>query len=133
MSQGSVPVSRLFLPAVFVLGFLVVGVPFWLIPYSSVTVPNSFFGLGAVTVFVLAAFLGFRVGFWKGLLVAGAVMPSVLMCRVVVEALVEPTRHNLWPLALMIVVVMAIGLAGIGSLLGWVVAKVGFSLNKRAA
>jgi hypothetical protein len=33
----------------------------------------------------------------------------------------------------MIVVVMAIGLAGIGSLLGWVVAKVGFSLNKRAA
>ncbi len=133
MSQGSVPVSRLFLPAVFVLGFLVVGLPFWLIPYSSVTVPNSFFGLGAATVFVLAAFLGFRVGFWKGLLVAGAVMPSVLMCRVVVEALIEPTRHNLWPLALMIVVVMALALAGIGALLGWVVAKVGFSSNKRAA
>lgn len=131
MSQGDSPVSRFLLPGVFVLGFLVVGVPFWSTPYSSVTVPNSFFWLGAVTVFVMAAFLAFRAGFWKGLLVAGAVMPLVLMCRVVVEVLIEPTRHNLWPLALIIVVVMAVGLAGSGALLGWLASKARFSLKKR--
>lgn len=123
MSQAGLPVSRRFLLLVFGLGFLLVGLPFWLIPYSSVTVPNSFFGLGAVTVFAMAAFLGFRAGFWKGLLVAGAVMPAVLMCRVVVEVLLEPTRHNLWPLALMIVLVMGLGLAGFGALLGWLLGR----------
>ncbi len=48
--------------AAWLLCFLVAGIPFWLIPYSKVTVPNSFPGVGVVAVFALAV----------GLVVAGA-------------------------------------------------------------
>ena len=107
----------------FLLCFFITGIPFWLIPYSNVTVPNSFFGIGIVAVFFTAAALAFRFGFRKGLAVPGLVFPAVLMVRVVVEGVMDPSRHNLWPLALIIVVILGFVVAGTGATLGWLTSK----------
>lgn len=107
----------------FLLCVCVVGVPFWSIPYANVSLPNSFFGFGVAVVFAMAAFLAFRFRFAKGLVVAGLVLPTVLMLRVIVEVIMEPTRHNLWPLALVIAMVMGAAVAGAGAALGWLAAR----------
>ena len=107
----------------FLLCFFIAGIPFWLIPYSNVTVPNSFFGIGIIAVFSIAAVLAFRFGFRKGLVVPGLVFPAVLMIRVVVEGVMEPSRHNLWPLALIIVVILGFVVAGAGATLGWLTSR----------
>ena len=107
----------------FLLCFFIAGIPFWLIPYSNVTLPNSFFGIGIVAVFFTAAALAFRFGFRKGLTVPGLVFPAVLMIRVVVEGVMEPSRHNLWPLALIIAVILGFVIAGTGATLGWLTSK----------
>jgi hypothetical protein len=107
----------------FVLSFFLVGIPFWQIPYSQVTVPHAFFGFGVVVVFSAAAFLAVRCGFMKGLLLPGLVFPAVLMARVIVEGIMDPSRHNLWPLALIIAAVLGLLVAGVGSALGHLVAR----------
>jgi len=109
----------------FLLCFLVVGVPFWSIPYSKVTVPNSFYGLGVLAVFVAATLLcsRFRFSFRRGLAVPALAFPAALMARVVVEGLMDPSRHNLWPLALIIAMVLGVVVAGSGALLGWLAVR----------
>lgn len=107
----------------FLLCFFIAGIPFWLIPYSNVTVPNSFFGIGIVAVFFTAAVLAFRFGFRKGLAVPALVFPAVLMVRVVVEGVMDPSRHNLWPLALIFVVILGFVVAGTGATLGWLTSR----------
>lgn len=107
----------------FVLVFFVSGASFWQIPYSEVSVPNAFFGISVIAVFLVALFLAFQFGFKKGLIVSGLVLPAVLMARVFVEAILEPTRHNLWPLALMIVLVLGFIVAGAGATLGWLASR----------
>ena len=104
---------------VFLCCFLLAGIPFWQIPYSLVTVPNSFFGFGVVVVFAGAAVLAFRLGIAKGVMVGGAVFPAILMARVLVEGIIDPTRHNLWPLALIIAMVLGLIVAGLGAAFGW--------------
>lgn len=108
----------------FLLCFFVAGIPVWLIPYSSLNVPDAFYGLGVVTVFFMALILSFRFGIRKGLVVPGLVFPAVLMIRVVVEGIMDPGRHNLWPLALVIVAVLGFAVAGAGAALGWLGARI---------
>ena len=103
--------------------FFLAGIPFWQIPYSLVTVPNAFFGFGVVVVFAGAAVLGFRLGVRRGLMVGGAVFPAILMARVLVEGIMDPTRHNLWPLALVIAMVLGLIVAGSGAAVGWLAGR----------
>ncbi|MGD9659728.1 MAG: hypothetical protein AB7U63_00505 [Porticoccaceae bacterium] len=107
----------------FLLCFFIAGIPFWSIPYTDVTVPNSFFGIGILVAFVAAAVLASRFGFIQGLVNVGSVFPAVLMVRVVVEGIMEPSRHNLWPLALIIAVILGLIVAGAGATLGWLVSR----------
>jgi len=41
------------------------------------------------------------------------------MVRVIVEGVIDPTRHNLWPLVLAIVLVMGFAASAGGALAGW--------------
>jgi hypothetical protein len=107
----------------FLLCFIIAGTSFWQIPYSNVTMPNSFFGIGVIVVFAVAAALAFQFSFIKGLLVPGLVFPAVLMVRVIVEGVMEPSRHNLWPLALIIAVILGLVVAGTGATLGWLASR----------
>lgn len=108
----------------FVLGFLFVGIPFWMIPYSKVTVPNDLLGIGMMVVFMLALLLRLSdsARFLATLNTMAMTMPAVLMARVIVEGLADPTRHNLWPLALVIAIVTGYATALPGTLLGHLLA-----------
>lgn len=110
----------------FLLCFFIVGVPFWNIPYANVSLPNSFFGIGVTVVFTTSVLLSlvFRFSFRRSTAVPALAFPAALMARVVVEATIEPSRHNLWPLALIIAVLMGFVVAGAGALLGWLSARV---------
>ena len=103
--------------------FFIVGIPFWNISYSNVTVPNSFYGIGVIVVFSVATALAFRFNFIKGLFVPGLVFPAALMVRVIVEGIIDPSRHNLWPLALIITLILGLAVAGMGATLGWLAAR----------
>jgi len=109
----------------FAVCFFAAGVPFWMIPYSQVTVPNGFFGLGLVVVVVVAAVLGmlFRTRFIWSVLIPGLALPAALMARVIVEGVIDPTRHNLWPLALVIALVLGLAVATPGAVVGWLLAR----------
>lgn len=121
MAAASHPGSRRALAGAFVLCLLVAGIPFWRIPYSEVNVPDAFYGIGLLAVFAFAALLraSGRAGFGKSLLIPGLVLPAVLMVRVIVEGVIDPTRHNLWPLVVVIVLVMGFAASGSGALVGW--------------
>ena len=127
--SSSAPISHRFSPkslavVVFLGCFFLAGILFWQIPYSLVTVPNSFFGFGVVVVFAGAAVLGFRLGIAKGVMVGGVVFPAILMARVLVEGIMDPTRHNLWPLALAIAMVLGLIVAGSGAAVGWLAGRI---------
>jgi len=95
----------------FVAGLLAVGIPYWQIPYSKLSLPDTLIHPGLVVVIVAAALvraLGMR-AFARTALIVGAAVPCVVMARVVFDALHDPTTHNLWPLELIIA-------AGIGLL-----------------
>lgn len=107
----------------FLLGFLATGIPFWMIPYSKLNVPDAFLGFGLVVVCLMAFLLTWSetASLLKSVNVMAMAMPAALMLRVIVEGLMEPTRHNLWPLVLVITLVMgyltALPGAGLGHLL----------------
>lgn len=110
----------------FVICFLVVGIPFWNIPYARVNLPNAFFGLGVIAVFVTGALLcfGLRFSLLRSTAIAALVFPAVLMARVAVEATIVTGRHNLWPLALVIAAMTGVVVAGAGALSGWLVRRI---------
>lgn len=111
----------------FLLALLGVGIPFWLIPYVDVMVPNSFFGPGLVLVWALAFYLraSGRAGFVYALNLMAMPIPAALMLRVVVEVLVEPARHNLWPLVLALCLVMGYAVSLTAVIAGHLVRRMG--------
>lgn len=125
MADGRQVNSRGALVGAFALCFFAAGIPFWRIPYSEVNVPDAFYGAGLFAVFAAATLLraSGRAGFGMSLLVPGLALPAALMVRVFVEVVAEPTRHNLWPLVLAIVLVMGFAASGAGALLGALTAR----------
>lgn len=111
---------------VFIACVLVVGVPFWRIPYSSVNVPDAFYGPGLLVIafapLLLACFS--RTSFLRSLLIPALAPAAALMLRVIVEGIQDPTRHNLWPLALIIVLVLGAVVAAPGAVVARVLSRV---------
>ena len=112
--------------AVFLGCLLVVGVPFWRIPYDSVNVSDAFYGQGlavlAIAPLVLAWFA--RTGFARSLLIPALAPAAALLLRVIVEGIQDPSRHNLWPLALIIVLVLGVVVAAPGAVLSRLLSRV---------
>lgn len=105
---------------VFLACLLAVGVPFWRLPYAGVNVPDGFYGPGLLVVAIAPLLLMrfARAGFARSLLIPALAPAAALMLRVIVEGLQDPTRHNLWPLALIIVLVMGVLVAAPGAVVG---------------
>jgi hypothetical protein len=110
----------------FLVCFLFAGIPLWRTPYAELVVPNAFYGSGIVMVFLAAAVLraGGGATFGRSLLVPALALPAALMARVVVEGLMVPGRHNLWPLALTIAFVLGAVVAAGGAVAGHLVSRV---------
>jgi hypothetical protein len=101
-------------------GFVAVGVPYWRLPYSQVSLPDSLYGGGLAVVFVAALALRWRYG--SGLraaaLAAGTAPAAAVLARVTVETAMDPTSHNLWPLEVVIAATVGMLVAAAGALLG---------------
>lgn len=109
----------------FATAFATVGAPYWTIPYAQASLPNSLYGFGLVVVFAapLALCLRGKVSFVRSFLVAGVAVPATVLARVAVEALQDPTSHNLWPLEVIIALAVGLAVAFPGAVLGVILSK----------
>lgn len=117
--------SSIVLALGFFCSFLIVGLPYWQIPYAQVSLPNAVWGWPLVVVTALAALPRAVSGtrFWPSALVVGASVPAAVLARIVYDTSSDPTSHNLWPLE----IILAAGpgfLAGVlGALVGGLLAS----------
>jgi hypothetical protein len=117
--------KRYGLPIAFVTSFLAVGMPYWLIPYHRLNLPDALLGAGLVVVGIAAFALRAwgAAPFWRATMIAAASVPAVVLARVIVDAARDPTSHNLWPLELVIAMLVGFACALAGALLGSLVAR----------
>jgi hypothetical protein len=117
--------ERGFLLAGFLAGFLAVGIPYWVIPYKSLNLPDALFDFGIFVVGLAA--LALRAwtiaSFWKTTVVVGASAPAAVLGRVFVEGMVDPTSHNLWPFEVVIALGIGFAAALTGAVIGSLVAR----------
>ncbi len=106
--------------AAFFASFLAVGLPYWRLPYASVSLPSTLYGFGLVIVFLASAAsrLVPSVRFLPAFAVVGAAVPCVVMVRVSYETTADPTSHNLWPFEIVIAAMLGFSISFVGSLLG---------------
>jgi pyridoxal biosynthesis lyase PdxS len=104
----------------FLAAFVAVGVPYWLIPYRQVSLPNALLTAGLVAVPLTALLLrSFGAAcVWLATAIAASAVPAVVIARVVVDCLQDPTAHNLWPFEVIIAIVLGFGPALVGALTG---------------
>jgi hypothetical protein len=109
----------------FVVVFFVMGLPYWRIPYSSASLPNSLWGPAMLVVLAapVAVLVLSKNTFARTSGVIGLAVPAMVMARVVVEAFQNPTTHNLWPFELVIASAVGLVVASVGSLAGLVIAR----------
>lgn len=107
----------------FVAGFFAVGVPYWLMPYNSINLPDAVIGAGLVVVTAVAALARAFAGksFMRVVMVMGAAVPAAVMARVVADGVGDATSHNLWPLEIIIAAFVGAAAVLTGALIGSVV------------
>ena len=103
----------------FLTTFLVVGMPYWQIPYSQLSLPNSIYGFGLWLIFIFAVILRFsHASISQSFMVVGLSVPAMALVRVAVDLFQDPTSHNLWPFEIIIGAGIGIGIAFGGTILG---------------
>ncbi len=107
----------------FALAFFAVGVPYWLIPYKKLNLPDALLGAELVVVFVVAALARMYSGksFMRVVMVMGSAVPAVVMARVVADGILDYSAHNLWPFEVVIAILVGGAVAVAGTLAGSVV------------
>jgi uncharacterized membrane protein len=110
----------------FMVSFLAVGVPYWRLPYASVSLPSTLYGFGLVVVFLASAACRLvpSVRLLSAFAVVGAAVPAVIAVRVIYETTADPTSHNLWPFEIVIAAMLGFSISFVGSLLGGLLAPV---------
>lgn len=118
--------SFVLLAAAFVCAFLVIGLPYWQIPYSQASLPNDIWGPGLLVVVALAAIprvLSSAVRFWSAVLVVGSAVPGAVLARVIIDTWSDPTSHNLWPLEIVLSAGPGYLAAAAGAVVGGILAS----------
>lgn len=121
--------TRPILAVGFLASLLTAGLPYWLMPYPQLNLPDALYGPGLLVLALAAAVARVYAasGFWKSILILAGSLPAIVMARIIVEAGMDPTSHNLWPLE--IVIASALGIvcasagASTGAMLGWAIAR----------
>ncbi len=110
----------------FVLALLVVGLPYWLLPYRQLNLPDALLSPGLLVVAMLATAVRIASGrgWWRVTLRIGAAVPAAVMLRVLVEVARVPSSHNLWPFELVIALLLGGAVAAGGALFGSLLARV---------
>jgi hypothetical protein len=118
-------VHKYALAAGVVAGFLAVGIPYWMIPYGTINLPNALYGLGLYLVGAVAFLLCLNriASFGKVTCVIGASVPAAVFARVLVEGIMDPSSHNLWPLEIGIALITGLICSLAGSIPGSLLAR----------
>jgi hypothetical protein len=109
----------------FVAGLIAVGIPYSLIPYSKLNLPNALLGPQLIVVVAAAAVLCATRGasFRDSVAIAGASIPAVVVMRLIVDVALDHTTHNMWPFELVIAVLLGGACSAAGAAIGWLTAK----------
>ncbi len=109
----------------FTAALIAVGIPYWFIPYSKLNLPDALLGPSLIVVIAAAAVLRAIGGasFWKSVAVVGASVPAVVMLRVVIDAVIDPTTHNLWPFEVVIASLVGGACSILGATIGLLAAR----------
>jgi hypothetical protein len=112
--------SHQWLVAAFLIGFFAVGLGYWPIPYSQVSLPSSLYDIGLIVVGGAAALTRAisDARFWPTVFVTGAAVPGAVCARVIFDTWRDPTSHNLWPFEILIALVVGFAVTLIGAPLG---------------
>lgn len=118
--------QQLWLSTAFVTCVPAVGIPYWTIPYSLLTLPDALARAGLLALGIAALMLcGFAVArFWTVTFVLAASIPAAVFLRVVSDGLRDSTSHNLWPLEVMIAMGVGLICALPGAMAGNLLAKI---------
>ena len=108
------------LVAAFAISFFAVGLPYWQVPYSKVSLPSTLYGTGLIVVGVLAAAAraGGKAHLLGVILAVGAAVPAPILARITVDTAQDPTSHNLWPFELIIAAMIGMLVSSAGALVG---------------
>lgn len=111
--------------AAFTISFLAVGLSYWLTPYDSVTLPNSLLSpmLGVVCLATILLHTFTDSSFQKNLHLMAMVLPAVVVVRVIIEGIGDPTSHNLWPFEFIIASLIGYSVSLPSVLIGSVIKK----------
>jgi hypothetical protein len=116
--------SRNVLALAFTVGFFAIGLSYWQIPYSELSLPNAVLGFGPFAIAALAAFSRVisTTRLWPTTLIVGAAVPAAVLARVIYDTSHDPTSHNLWPLEIVLATGPGVLAALVGALAGGYVA-----------
>jgi hypothetical protein len=116
---------RIWLAAACTVAFLAVGVPYWLVPYNKLNLPDALLhpGLLLPMVAALALRAGAIVSFARAVHALALSVAAVVMARVLADCLRDPTAHNLWPFELVIALLVGYACSACGALVGAGVAR----------
>ena len=118
------PTSSRWIKLSFLASFLAIGLPYWLTAYGRLSY-ESLFTPGLTLPFMAALLLPLKRtdSFWRTVRWLGSVTLTVVMARVLVDGLRDPSSHNLWPFEAVIsfAIGVAVTLPGafLGSGIGW--------------
>lgn len=102
-----------------------VGIPYWVIPYKKVDLPDALFtpGLFVVCISSLLLCLYNVAPFWRAILIMAVTVPGVVIIRVLVEGIRDPTLHSLWPFEVVIAILVGAASAVPGATVGVLIRK----------
>jgi hypothetical protein len=123
--------KTLWLPLSVTVSFLVVGIPYWSIPYRQLNLPNALLEPSLIVVVISALLLRiFGVAaLWRVIWTMGGSVVLVVIARVVVDGVRNPTSHNLWPIEVVIALVIGFACSASGAVMGSLIAKLFPSRN----
>jgi len=104
----------------FLLAFLATGLPIWFVSYHTYT-KGMLTIISEVLVFLLATYASFQTkNKNKSILfiVAGGFILGIIV-KIIIDILINPTDHNLWPFELVLYLMAAFLFSGAGVGLGW--------------
>ena len=117
--------NRNVLTLAFIVGFFAIGLSYWQIPYSVLSLPNAILGFSLLAIAVLAALSRVlsTARLWPTTLIVGASVPAAVLARVIYDASHDPTSHSLWPFEIVLATGPGILAALVGALAGGYVAQ----------
>lgn len=108
----------------FVVCYVAIGMAYWQIPYTSLSLPDSLYTPGLLLVFISAfAFCVSGTGFLWSSTVLGCSAPFVVATRIIVDIVRDSSTHNLFPFELAIAIVIGFSVSSFGAFLGVLIRK----------